>query len=70
MTIQTWKRGDQLTCGCCAGPEEDRCCCHIHQDIPRGLRAHKCSLHSDAQQHNERSRRQLERDQVTAGLVS
>jgi hypothetical protein len=36
-----------LSCGCCRGPAEDRCCCHIHQDIPRGLRAHKCSRHAD-----------------------
>lgn len=39
------ERGFQPGCGCCAGPVEDRCCCHMHQDIPRGLRAHKCSLH-------------------------
>lgn len=39
------ERGYQPGCGCCAGPENDRCCCVIHQDIPRGLRAHKCSLH-------------------------
>lgn len=36
---------DVLSCGCCRGPENDRCCCHIHQDISRGLRAHKCSRH-------------------------
>ena len=39
-------RGEQIGCGCCRGPENDRCCCHIHQDIPRGLRAHKCSIHN------------------------
>lgn len=35
-----------ISCGCCRGPVEDRCCCHMHQDITRGLRAHKCSLHT------------------------
>lgn len=39
-------RGYQAGCGCCSGPVHDRCCCHMHQDIPRGLRAHKCSLHA------------------------
>lgn len=37
--------GEFLSCGCCRGPEEDRCCCPIHQDTPRGLRPHKCSRH-------------------------
>lgn len=50
MTTQTQTRhtGAETTvisCGCCRGPAEDRCCCHMHQDIQRGLRAHKCSLH-------------------------
>ena len=35
-----------LGCGCCRGPVEDRCCCHMHQDIQHGLRAHKCSDHA------------------------
>lgn len=35
--LKPGERGYQLTCGCCAGPENDRCCCHIHQDIPRGI---------------------------------
>ena len=43
--IKPGERGFQPGCGCCAGPVEDRCCCHIHQDIPHGLRAHKCSMH-------------------------
>lgn len=43
------QRGFQPGCGCCSGPVEDRCCCHIHQDIPRGLRAHKCSIHTGRQ---------------------
>lgn len=39
------ERGFQLGCGCCVGPEHDRCTCHIHQDISMGLRARTCSLH-------------------------
>lgn len=42
------ERGRQIGCGCCVGPEYDRCCCHIHQDITRGLWAHKCSMHRRA----------------------
>jgi hypothetical protein len=34
-----------LSCGCCRGPDNDRCC-HIHQDVSRGLWAHKCSRHA------------------------
>jgi hypothetical protein len=40
------QRGFQPGCGCCAGPVEDRCCCHFHCDIPMGLLPHKCSLHA------------------------
>lgn len=39
------ERGFQPGCGCCVGPEDDRCCCHFHQDLRRGLRASKCSIH-------------------------
>lgn len=39
------KRGTKIGCGCCVGPEEDRCCCQFHQDATRGLTPHKCSLH-------------------------
>lgn len=46
--LKPGERGYQLTCGCCAGPENDRCCCHIHQDIPRGIWVKKCSLHRPA----------------------
>lgn len=41
------ERGFQPGCGCCAGPEHDRCTCHIHQDIRMGRRAGKCSLHRE-----------------------
>lgn len=36
---------EKVGCGCCRGPETDRCCCQMHQDIPRDLRAHACSEH-------------------------
>lgn len=39
------ERGFEPGCGCCSGPEADRCCCSIHQDVSRGLLPHKCSLH-------------------------
>lgn len=38
-------RGELIGCGCCRGPKDDRCCCWMHQDVPRGLKAHKCSIH-------------------------
>lgn len=43
----SYARGELIGCGCCRGPESDRCCCHIHQDAPRGLLPHKCSLHRE-----------------------
>jgi hypothetical protein len=37
---------EKISCGCCRSHDEnDRCTCHIHQDIPRGLRAKVCSFH-------------------------
>ena len=39
------RRGYRLSCGCCVGPEEDRCCCWNHQDRPRGILPKKCTLH-------------------------
>jgi hypothetical protein len=36
---------DGLTCGCCNGRPEDRCCCWIHQDVPRGIVMKVCSRH-------------------------
>jgi hypothetical protein len=42
-----WVRGEKVACGCCRGPESDRCCCWIHQDRPHGLLPHKCSLHCE-----------------------
>lgn len=44
-TPKPGQRGFQPGCGCCVGPESDRCCCHIHQDAPRGLMPRKCSIH-------------------------
>lgn len=38
-------RGRKIGCGCCVGPENDRCCCHMHQDIRLGLPAKICSFH-------------------------
>lgn len=35
----------RLSCGCCRGPVDDRCCCWIHQDTPRGIRPRVCSRH-------------------------
>jgi hypothetical protein len=43
---QSSNRGEKLSCGCCRGPENDRCICWMHQDVPWGLVPHKCSLHS------------------------
>lgn len=40
-----WVQREKIGCGCCKGPEKDRCCCHMHQDISRGLRAKICSRH-------------------------
>jgi len=34
-----------LTCGCCKGPENDRCVCWNHQDVPHGRPVHICSRH-------------------------
>jgi len=39
------ERGFQPGCGCCVGPEDDRCVCHIHQDVRIGRPPRKCSLH-------------------------
>ena len=36
---------EKISCGCCRGPEHDRCCCHIHQDRPRGVIPKTCSVH-------------------------
>lgn len=40
----------RISCGCCAGPEEDRCTCHMHQDRPRGRPARVCSSHAGGAQ--------------------
>ena len=48
IDIRPGERGFQPGCGCCVGPEDDRCICHFHQDVPRGRPVHKCSLHSQA----------------------
>ena len=34
------------SCGCCAGPVEDRCCCWNHQDIRAGIVPKVCTRHS------------------------
>lgn len=47
MSAFMLERGRLISCGCCVGPVEDRCCCHFHQDISRGLVAHKCSMHCE-----------------------
>ena len=39
--------GERLSCGCCRGPEEDRCCCWNHQDRPRGILPKICSRHRE-----------------------
>ena len=39
--------GDGPGCGCCRGPEGDRCICHIHQDISRGRPARTCTQHGE-----------------------
>lgn len=44
-----------ISCGCCTGfgkwpNNTDRCTCHIHQDIGRGLPAKQCTYH-DAHGH-------------------
>jgi hypothetical protein len=39
------ERGYKLGCGCCCGPWDDRCCCQMHADIPRGLLPKTCTLH-------------------------
>ena len=37
---------EKISCGCCRSHDEnDRCTCHVHQDISRGLRAKACSYH-------------------------
>lgn len=36
---------DVVPCGCCVGPADDRCCCHFHQDMRRGIVPKKCSRH-------------------------
>jgi hypothetical protein len=42
-----------LSCGCCRGPESDRCVCHNHQDVPRGRRTAKCSRHAPTVPNHE-----------------
>jgi hypothetical protein len=37
---------EKISCGCCRGPAEDRCCCWNHQDTPRGIVVKTCSFHS------------------------
>lgn len=39
---------DRLPCGCCRGPERDRCICHMHQDTRIGRAARVCSRHKHA----------------------
>jgi hypothetical protein len=51
--VTIFERGEMISCGCCRGPEDDRCCCHIHQDISMGRPAKKCSLHTDLQAARE-----------------
>jgi hypothetical protein len=36
---------EHISCGCCRGPESDRCCCWNHMDIPRGIQPKVCSRH-------------------------
>jgi hypothetical protein len=36
---------DVISCGCCRGPEEDRCICWNHQDVPHGRAPRVCSRH-------------------------
>lgn len=36
---------ERIGCGCCKGPEYDRCICHMHQDITRGRPARTCLCH-------------------------
>lgn len=35
----------KISCGCCTGPAEDQCVCHMHQDTPRGNPPRKCTHH-------------------------
>lgn len=44
MTLQN-DTPDRLGCGCCRGPIEDRCICHIHQDVRIGRNVKMCSRH-------------------------
>lgn len=37
-----------ISCGCCRGPAEDRCCCWNHQDTRYGIRPKICSRHEEA----------------------
>jgi hypothetical protein len=37
---------DHISCGCCRGPESDRCCCWNHMDIQRGIKPKVCSRHA------------------------
>ena len=43
----------QISCGCCTGDGtgvhsgNDRCTCHMHQDVPRGLPPHVCAHHAE-----------------------
>jgi hypothetical protein len=36
---------DVFPCGCCAGPEDDRCCCAAHQDVGARKLRRKCYGH-------------------------
>lgn len=45
QTMSKGQTGDRISCGCCPGPVEDRCCCWNHMDIPRGLPPKTCSRH-------------------------
>jgi hypothetical protein len=37
---------EKISCGCCRSHDEnERCVCHIHQDVWRGQPAKTCSFH-------------------------
>lgn len=38
----------RISCGCCRGPVDDRCCCWNHQDTPRGIPPKVCTRHRAA----------------------
>lgn len=35
----------KISCGCCAGPENNRCTCWMHQDRTRGIPPRTCTRH-------------------------